>query len=304
MSDAFDDAALRLCRESLSRNSRSFSWASLLLPAAARDPVAVVYAWCRRCDDAIDEVPAHEQAQSLARLAAEVDALYAGEPMNDLVLSAFQVVVQRYRIPRVYVDELLQGFAMDATNVRYDTQAQLLLYCYRVAGVIGLMICHVVGLTDEAQLGRAAHLGMAMQLTNICRDVVEDWSRGRRYVPAELLPADAPSPAGREPFPRALAPSFAEPVGRLLSEAERYYASADEGIAALGFRSALAVRMARRVYAAIGSVIASRRYDVASGRAVVSGGAKLIIMLRSIAATVAELPRRIARGGRLFRDTS
>ena len=299
MKRPLDDRALRLCRESLRRNSRSFSWASLLLPAQARAPIAVVYAWCRRCDDAIDDAPATDQAEALRRLKTEVDAIYAGEPMGDIVLTAFQLVVQRYAIPRVYVDELLEGFAMDVGVVRYDTQEHLLLYCYRVAGVIGLMICHVIGLRDQAQLGRAAHLGIAMQLTNICRDVAEDWLRGRRYVPSALLPAGSPEPKGLEPFPLELAPVYAEPVRRLLAEADRYYASADQGIAVLGFRSALAVRMARRVYAAIGSVIGKRNHDVASGRAVVSGASKLVIMLRTIAATVAELPRRWTSGGRL-----
>ena len=299
MNRPFDDEALRLCRESLRRNSRSFSWASLLLPAAARDPVAVIYAWCRRCDDAIDDVHAGEQAEALERLAAEVDAIYAGEPMRDVVLTAFQVVVQRHRIPRVYVDELLLGFSMDLGVVRYATREELLLYCYRVAGVVGLMLCHVIGLGDQTLLGRAAHLGMAMQLTNICRDVAEDWGRGRRYVPSELLPAGSPEPGGPEPFPPGLAPAYVEPLRHLLAIADRYYTSADAGIVALGFRSALAVRMARRVYAAIGSVIGKRNHDVASGRAVVSGAAKLGIMLRAIAATIAELPRRLATRSRL-----
>ncbi len=299
MSGPFEDRALRLCRESLRRNSRSFSWASLLLPAQARAPIAVVYAWCRRCDDAIDDVPASDQAVALRRLKAEVDGIYAGEPMRDIVLEAFQVVVHRYGIPRVYVDELLEGFAMDVDSVRYDTQERLLLYCYRVAGVIGLMICHVIGLRDQAQLGRAAHLGIAMQLTNICRDVAEDWGRGRRYIPSDLLPAGSAEPNGAEPFPRGLAPAYVEPLRRLLAEADRYYASADQGIAVLGFRSALAVRMARRVYAAIGSVIAKHHHDVTAGRAIVSGVAKLAIMLRTIATTAAELPRRWMAGGRL-----
>jgi phytoene synthase len=299
MRQAFDDQALRLCRASLRRNSRSFSWASLLLPAAARDPIAVVYAWCRRCDDAIDNVPASEQPAALRRLASEVDAVYAGAPMDDVVLAAFQVVVRRYAIPRVYVDELIEGFAMDVGVVRYDTHERLLLYCYRVAGVIGLMLCHVIGLRDQALLGRAAHLGMAMQLTNICRDVAEDWARGRRYIPGDLLPAGSPAPSGTTPFPIELAADYVEPLRRLLAEADRYYASADQGIAVLGFRSALAVRMARRVYAAIGWVIGKQDHDVTRGRAVVSGAAKLAVMLRTLAATLAELPKRWATGGRL-----
>ena len=118
-------------------------------------------------------------------------------------------------------------------------------------------------------------------------------------MPAELLPPGAPLPRGSERFPAELAPSYVAPVAHLLAEADRYYASADEGIAVLGFRSALAVRMARHVYAAIGTVVARQRHDVVAGRAVVGGGAKLVIMLRTIAATVAELPRRFGTSGQL-----
>lgn len=296
MTTPLDPEALRLCRASLSTNSRSFSWASLLLPRHARGPVAVFYAWCRRCDDAVDDATPEGQPAALARLQAEVEDIYAGKTMQEAVLAAFQVVVQHYGIPRIYVDELLNGFAMDVGNVRYCTHDQLLLYCYRVAGVVGLMMCHIMGIADEKKLDRAAHLGIAMQLTNICRDVVEDWGLGRRYVPAELL--SAPSEPGGV-FPKALVPEYVDPVRSLLAEADRYYASADQGIRVLGLRSALAVRMARKVYSAIGSVIAARGYDVGAGRAVVSGWRKLAIMLHTIVVTAAELPFRARQRGRL-----
>jgi phytoene synthase len=295
MSAPLDASAVRASRASLGRHSKSFALAAKLLPREARDPVAVIYAWCRRCDDAVDEVPQDERAASLRQLQREVDAIYAGDAMHEPTLGAFQVVVTTYGIPRLYVDELLLGLAMDAGDVRYDTLEHLLLYCYRVAGVVGLMMCHVLGLADARLLDRAAHLGVAMQLTNICRDIAEDWGRGRRYVPAELLPAPAAHPAGPAPFPPSLGPLYAEPAKRLLLEAERYYASADTGIRVLGFRASLAIRLARSVYAAIGTVIARRGYDVTAGRAVVGRSRKLALLLRTLSGALLDLPRHLRR---------
>lgn len=299
MSIVLDREALAQCRRALAKGSRSFNLAAKLLPPDVRDAVAVVYAWCRRCDDAVDEVPPSQQMNALHRLHREVEAIYAGALMNDEVLAAFQNVVQYFGIPRVYVDELIMGLAMDAGNVRYSTREQLLLYCYRVAGVVGLMMCHILGINDSAMLDRAAHLGIAMQLTNICRDVAEDWQRGRRYVPGELLPAPAVQPAGATPFPNELAPDYVAPTRQLLEEAARYYASADHGIMALGLRSGLSIRVARHVYAAIGEVIAARGYDVTRGRAVVGTGRKLVLLARALLAATLEIPRRLKKRAQL-----
>src|SRR5690606_15809209 len=144
------------------------------------------------------------------------------------------------------------------------TLRELSRYCYRVAGVVGLMMCNVMGVKDEAALDNAVHLGMAMQLTNICRDVAEDWERGRLYLPADLL-ADCGAPdLARElggAFPeRAVAP-VARVLRVLLTHADRLYRSGDRGLAALPWRSALAVRTARRVYAAIGERVAAQHFD-------------------------------------------
>src|SRR5690606_7354832 len=138
----------RVCREVLASNSRSFDLASRLLPADCRDDAAAVYAWCRRVDDAIDLVPASEQPSALERMRQELDAVYAHAPQTDPVLQAFQQVVQARSIPQQYPSELLLGMEMDVRGQRYETLDDLLCYCYRVAGVVGLMMSHVMGVTD------------------------------------------------------------------------------------------------------------------------------------------------------------
>ena len=145
------------------------------------------------------------------------------------------------------------------------------LYCYRVASVVGLMMCHVMGLRKNQALLNAAHLGAAMQLTNICRDVVEDWSRKRIYLPTVILTEDEKSaPVSMEPdgdFPDTLTAVFAKAVHKTLSRAESLYRSGDKGVVNLGLRSGLAILAARHIYADIGRIIGERHWDVTQGRA-------------------------------------
>ena len=177
------------CAEIIRYHSKSFSLASRLLPAAVRRRAVVVYAWCRRADDAVDHAPPGYQLEALQRLRRELGEVYGGRQLDDPVLSSFQSVVRECGIHRAYTDELIDGMAMDVAGTRYDSMDTFLLYCFRVAGTVGLMMSHVMGLRDEGAVRYAAHLGMAMQMTNICRDVLEDWQRQRLYIPEELLAA-------------------------------------------------------------------------------------------------------------------
>jgi 15-cis-phytoene synthase len=278
--------AIVQCREAIAAGSKSFNLASRLLNAGVRDETAVLYAFCRRADDAVDLVPPEEQAEAAARLQREVAEVYAGRAPNALVLRAFSVVVQRRGVPQSYAEELIEGMAMDARGERYETLDALLHYCFRVAGVVGLMMCHVLGVSDPRALRRAAHLGLAMQLTNICRDVLEDAGRGRVYLPRQWLAPDAPL-EDRARVKQA--------VAELLDEADRYYASALLGLPALPWRAALAVRTAARVYRAIGVKLRARGCDVYQGRVVVSTPAKLWLLAGALCASLVELPVRIAR---------
>lgn len=267
----------------IARHSKSFALASRLLDDVSRDDVAVLYAWCRRADDEVDLAPVEERSERVRRLYEELRAIYAGETLDAPVPRAFQSLVQRRGIPQEYPLALLDGMRSDLGSVRIATIDELFVYCYRVAGVVGLMLCHVFGLSDARARENAAHLGIAMQLTNICRDVREDAERDRRYLPGDLLAACRGDSHGRELVRRA--------VERLLGLAARYYRSADAGFHALPLRAALAARAASRVYAAIGDELAARGFDALAGRVAVPLWKKLALVAGAVAEELWERAR-------------
>ncbi len=341
--DLRDDDAVALGRASIAAHSRSFALASRLLPAPARDPLAVIYAWCRAADDAVDSVGPEAAAAALASERAELDAIYRGTPVRP-VSRGFAAVARLRAIPEAYPRALLDGMAMDVAGARYHTVDDLIAYAYRVAGVVGLMACHVLGVRDDDALVPAAHLGIAMQLTNVCRDVAEDWQRGRLYLPDDLLarhgagglmalldgparqPVRIPDNMGTgsyvasarslvrptsdqlletpEPVPGRIsdggAAAIRDTVMELLALADRYYASARAGYAALPWRAGLGVRAAGRIYRAIGVRLRRRGGDALAGRTVVSGVAKIghVVAAAALATTAAPgvLWRRLRDG--------
>ena len=246
----------------MAKGSKSFALAAKLLPPSRRDAIAVLYAYCRRVDDAIDLAPQEERPEALERLRRELDDIYAGE-------GELASVIRQYRIPRDHFDALIDGMAMDVARTTYRTLDDLRLYCYRVAGVVGLMLCHVMGVSDRNALRNAADLGIAMQLTNICRDVAEDLADGRNYLPP------------------------GHSVRSLLDEADHYYESGDRGMIALSFRCAFAVRAARLIYAAIGAELRRRDCDPFRGRVVVPLHKKLYLVLVALVLTLLTLKQRI-----------
>ena len=292
----FEREGTELCKETIAHHSKSFSMASRLFSRETSEQAAIVYNWCRRADDAIDETPREQQGAALARLHSELDAIYGSEMVGEADLAAFQRVVCARALPRLYCDELLLGMQMDCEDQRYETLDDLLLYCHRVAGVVGLMMCHVMGLREANARKNAVHLGMAMQLTNICRDVLEDWARGRLYVPQEMLTANGAPILEPEPgkaWPMEADKPMKSAVGELLTIAEEFYRSGDQGLMALPWRCALAVRSARRIYSTIGKRIQRQDCDVTLGRAYVSKSHKLRLVSSALAASLFEAPRRL-----------
>ncbi len=255
----------RIAGRILRHHAKSFSWAALLLPRWCRQDAAALYAWCRRCDDAVDLAANDREATAaVVRLRRELDDVYGPTDLRDPVLAGFQDVVRRHGLPRIPCDELLAGMKMDLGRVRYAKYDDLIIYCYRVAGTVGLMMARIMGVGDAPALRRAVDLGIAMQLTNICRDVAEDEARDRVYLPAELLVAGVPSA-----------------VADLLRRAEVLYRSGDRGLSALPARCAAAIRAARLIYSDIGRVIAARGFDVHAGRAFVPRRRKLRLALQA-----------------------
>ncbi|MGH7811908.1 MAG: phytoene/squalene synthase family protein, partial [Candidatus Binatia bacterium] len=253
-------AALQECRDIMTKGSKSFSLAAKLFDPPTRDAAIFLYGWCRYCDDQVDEVGKSVDRADLEvrlkRLKEKTAAAFTFEPQTEAVFIALQHIVHRYEIPSHYALELIEGMAMDVRGVRYANLRELLLYCYRVAGTVGLMMSHVMGLRDESALRNAADLGIAMQLTNIARDIVEDAAAGRIYLPstwldqAKIAPDQIGQPENRE--------KLAMLTLRLLREADRYYRSGDAGLWHLSLRAACAVSAARHVYAEIGSLLVKR----------------------------------------------
>ena len=293
-----DEAVLGECKASIAHHSKSFALASRLLPAAARDHAAVLYAWCRHADDAVDLAPPGGAAEALAGLERELDEIYGGRATR-LGARGMAAVVEARRIPITYPRELLAGMAMDVGDARYATVDELFVYCHRVAGVVGLMMSHVLGVRARRggtrPLVQAAHLGIAMQLVNVCRDVDEDWQRGRLYLPDELLARHGAGGLAGElgrPLPAEAAPAIRATVRDLLALARRYDRSGRGGLRALPWRPGFAVRAAGRIYGAIGAGLARRDHDPLRGRVVVSRARKLGHVGAAAALALAEAPLR------------
>ncbi len=284
-------------RAIIRQHSKSFALAARLLAPEVRRHAERLYAWCRYADDAIDHAPTPQAGVvALANLRAELDAIYAGGTPTTTAGHMLKAVAEEIRLPRDYPEELLKGMSMDAAGQRYATFDDLLLYCHRVAGVVGHMMCHAMGVTDDLAAVHAGHLGVAMQLTNIARDVAEDWAKGRLYVPIEWL-------GGEPPAGQALDDSVVAPqIRRLLDAAEGYYCSGDAGLGYLDRRSRLAVRTARAVYSAIAAEVRRRGCRPSAGRAVTSKATKVQAVLTSAWQTAIERPlrQRVARPVRVF----
>jgi len=268
-------------RDAIAKGSRSFSAAAQLLDKRSRESAQMLYAWCRYCDDQIDSQHLGFPAASvgpdawgaLASLRKETERALSGEAVEDPAFIALQQVVERHGIPHQYPMELLDGFAMDVEKYSYDNLDDTLLYCYRVAGVVGVMMAYVMGAKGGDTLLRASDLGIAFQLTNISRDVMDDAAIGRVYLPGAWLAA-AGVPREEITLPEHR-PAVFSVVERLLAEADRYYDSALEGLPALGWRAAWAIATARYVYRHIGRLILQRGASAWDERAVVSRGRKL-----------------------------
>ncbi len=264
----------------LAAGSRSFRLASRFLPAGRRADAAIVYAFCRRVDDAVDEAASPDDARSaIAALRGVVD----GEQTPDPVLAAFAAIAARRRIVRDAAHCLIDGVASDLESVRVPDDRALLRYCHGVASTVGLLMCGVLGVDDERALPFAVDLGVAMQLTNICRDVGEDAAMGRVYLPEERLRAAGTS-GGALLGSSALRPSVALVVRDLLALAERYYRSADEGMRYIPWRSRLAIVVASRVYRRIGVKLARRGHDALAGRTVVGALEKTWVVAQALVA--------------------
>lgn len=259
-------ADLAACRLLLRQHARSFHAASLLLPQRVRDPASVLYGFCRLADDAVDVHGGRSEA--IAMLQDRLDRAYAGRPLPTPQDRALAWVLQAHAMPRALPEQLLQGLAWDAEGRRYETLDDLLHYAARVAGTVGAMMAVLMGARTPAALARACDLGVAMQLTNIARDVGEDARMGRLYLPLQWLRQAGITPEAWLAQPRH-GPALAGVVEQLLRQADALYARAEAGIALLPPDCRPGIRAAARLYAAIGGQVRRAGCDAVALRAVV-----------------------------------
>jgi len=246
-------------RDSIARGSKSFRTASRLFDLRTRERAWLLYAWCRACDDIADGQDhggaMHATDDPHARLAdirARTHRALAGAAgLDDPAFAGLAVVAAECALPRRFVDDLIEGFALDAAGWRPASEADLMRYCYHVAGTVGCMMAIVMGAaTDDAPtLDRACDLGLAFQLANIARDIAEDAAAGRCYLPADWLREAAIDPA--DMLAQRTRPGLADLAGRLGMLAARYEQSARHGTPALPFRAAWAVLAAAGIYGGI-----------------------------------------------------
>jgi 15-cis-phytoene synthase len=263
---------MEACRAAIRTGSLSFHAASRLLPAKVRDPALALYAFCRLADDAVDE--GTDKTGAVLRLRDRLDRVYAGRPVNAAADRAFAAVVEGFEMPRALPDALLEGMAWDAVGRRYDDLSGVLAYSARVAAAVGAMMCVLMRVRDADALARACDLGLAMQLTNIARDVGEDARAGRLYLPLDWLSEGGTDPERWLAAP-SLSPAIRTATRRLLSEADRLYARSEAGVAALPLACRPGILAARLIYAGIGGAVRRQGYDSLSARARTGRGQKL-----------------------------
>lgn len=281
----------------IAKGSKSFAAAARLFDPRTREGAVMLYAWCRHCDDVVDDqdlghatglVAASTPLERIAMLEDRTRRAFAGEPMREPAFQALQRVARSHDMPQTLALEHLEGFRMDAEERTYDTFEEVLDYCHHVAGVVGVMMARVMGARDPAVLVRAADLGLAFQLTNIARDIVPDARVGRIYLPADWLAEEGiardavAAPENRDRVARL--------AHRLVAAAEPYYASARIGIDALPRRSAWAVATALGVYREIGMRVVAAGPKAWDERVSTSKSDKLGHVAR--AAATAFRPRR------------
>lgn len=266
-------------------HSKSFYFATRFFPKRLARSAHAVYWFCRHTDDIVDECPTvAEGRRDLEDWARAVGSAFRTGEADDPVLIAFLDAKQRHAIPDEYALDLIEGMRMDLEKTRYEDFDELRVFCYRVASVVGLMMSHVIGFEPGA-LPFALDLGIAMQLTNILRDIGEDLERGRVYLPRQEMARFGYSE--QDLLNRVRNRAFRELIDFQIARARAFYAKSAPGIEMLSADGRFAVQLASDVYRRILHDIERRDYDVFAQRAYVPSSEKYWITARSLALPVA-----------------
>lgn len=287
--------------DSLAANGKSFHWARRFLGERMGADAARLYAFCRILDDMADG----DIGNGPSRLAVIRADLEAGRTSSDPALASFQPFMASQSFPGDVMIALIDGLLDDQKDeVALASEADLLRYAYRVAGTVGLLMCHVLDCDDSEAHAHAIDLGIAMQLTNIARDVLEDARMNRRYIPADWVsgatPADIRTASGRPDSPVGREVTMA--VSRLLDLAETFYSSGARGYRYLPFRAHLAISIAARVYRQIGVQLRGSDCAWHEGRQVTSKATKVRCSVMALASLTVRWRRRDLHDRRLHAD--
>ncbi|KPK97635.1 MAG: hypothetical protein AMJ95_08115 [Omnitrophica WOR_2 bacterium SM23_72] len=271
--DARLKRGLRLAQAITRHHAKTFYFASRFLPKEKRTCAYVIYAVCRISDEAVDKNSRVSSLSSLSQAKDNIELTYSDSPLQEDLLFAFRQTARRFDIPKTYFDELLEGMRMDLTKKRYQTFDDLYGYCYRVAGVVGLIMLKIFGYGHKQAEKYAVDLGVAMQLTNILRDIKEDFLRGRVYLPQDELKKfgvfEEQLSGGK------VDDNFKTLLKFQIERARQYYATSESGIRLImDSRCRFAVLCMKQIYAGILNCIEHSNYDVFSKRCLVPSWAK------------------------------
>jgi phytoene synthase len=257
-----------------------------MLPAEKRWATFVTYGFCRYADNLIDKErqrSSREVLQELDHLARELEIAYRSGESEHPIIKPFILVAKKYEIPIEYPMELLDGVKMDMLYKRYDTFDDLYIFCYRVAGVVGLMMTHILGYRSRKAFEYAEKLGIAMQLTNILRDIKEDKDMGRIYIPQEEL--NNFNCSDNNVLEERFTAGCKELMVFQIERAKKYYTDAQPGIKLLATDSQFAIQSASKIYRGILHKIESRDYDPFQGRVFVPQRNKIRILASEVVRT-------------------
>ena len=264
------------------KSASNLALAFVLLPKPKRDGMSALYAFCREVDDVADNeaLTVADRRKQLAAWRADVSRACGTDTPHFAVNRELQPVIRQYRLPYEYFDELLRGVEMDLEVNRFEDYEQLEVYCYRVASVVGLLSIEVFGYRDPACRQYAIHLGKALQLTNILRDVRADAERGRIYVPLSELAACRVAP--EEILRLEYSDRFCEAASRMSKRARHFYQLAREALPPAERRAMVAAELMGSVYWRLLKKLEQKQFDVFGPQLMrLTKGQKLLLILRT-----------------------
>ena len=278
MTVTYDSLRLSYLKEDstalMAKHGKSFRFASLILPAGNIQMVSDLYKICRFIDDCADELTPEESQKALENIKQNLS-----NPIGETTLNAIFEKVEKNGVDRRYLQELIDGAKFDIQKKEIKSEKDLIVYCYRVAGVVGLMICPLISVTNKKGYPHAIDLGIGMQLTNICRDILQDLKNGRIYLPKDWLKDDKmdTGKVGK------LTPSRIKAItGRLLNLADKYYQSGYDGLAYIPLRPRLSILVAGEVYRHIGKKIRSNQYEMRVKRVYLNRLEKIWVLIKTL----------------------